>query len=615
MERLRLIKNKKGQSLVEILIAMGLMAVFLPALLTGFVASREAKPQKAKRFDASQLIREAEEAVISAKESSWDNVSTNGTFYPVESGNEWDLTSGTESTPEGFLRSITISDVQRNINGDIVTSGGTVDPATKRLDISVSWTQPIASSATSTLYLTKYSGNTTWVQDTQAEFALGTNVNVSVVNNVDGEVELTESTGGTWTSPGIVDDYDSPNNTDGYAVFAQGNYLFLGTEDLEILDISDPFNVTLVGAVDVGSTVIYDIFVDGNYAYLATNNDEFTVVDVTNKTSPTVADTLNLTRGNDAYSVWKAGNYAYLGRDKSNTSEFYSIDVSNPNNVSEADSIEVGDDVNGVAVQGNYAYLANDGTELRIVDISNPNSLSFSGSYDSPGNTNGEAIAVSGSYAYLGTATNGGGDELYIINVSNPASPSLVGSYEVGGEVNGIFVSGDYVFLATDKPSGEFQVIDVTNKASPVLYGQTSINKSTHDVVVSGNYAYLGVADQTREAIIIEGGFGSGGNDYQTNGTYESQTFNAGGQVFFNHISFTATEPTNTDITMQIATNNDGSTWNFVGPDGTGGSYFDNEGGIPLDYILGQYFRFKAYLTGDGSDTPILEDVTLNYTP
>ena len=74
-------------------------------------------------------------------------------------------------------------------------------------------------------------------------------------------------------------------------------------------------------------------------------------------------------------------------------------------------------------------------------------------------------------------------------------------------------------------------------------------------------------------------------------------------------------EPASTTLRLQIATNTDNATWNYVGPDGTNASYFDNPGAINLAQISGQYFRYKAYFAGNGLVTPTLFDATVNYSP
>lgn len=616
MEHLQLIKNKKGQSIVEMLVVIGLMAIMIPGLLTGFVASRESKPQTKNRLEAITYLKEAKGALRIVREEDWDNIITSGAFHPEISGSTWVLQPGSETIGGNYVRNIEIFDVYRDSSGDIVDTGGTLDPSTKRAGVIVSWSQPIPASVSSSVYLTRYFGNTTWTQSTEAEFTEGTNINTSVKNNNGGEIELTESTGGDWTSPIEVDSYDASGNNDGYSVFSQGNYLYLGTDEFYILDVSDPFDITLVGSEDVGADKISSIYIDGDYAYLATDRDEFVVVDISDKNNPTQVDSIDFPRGNDAYGIFKSGNYVFVARDQTaqNNGELYAIDASDPTNTSLVSDYEIGADANDVFVVGDYAYLATAGNELEVIDVSDPSNMSSAGSYNTSSNADGEGIYVDGGYAYLVTANDGGGDELFILDVSDPTNPTLEGSFDVGGSANGVFVQGDYVFVASDNPSGEFQVIDATDKGAPSLYGSYILSKGVNDVTVLGNYAYLGMNDRDREAIVIEGGFGAAG-DYQVNGTFESQVFDAGEEVAFNSINFSSTQPTGTDIRFQVATNNDGVSWSFYGPDGTSGTYFEGQGGIALNSVLGRYLKFKAYLTGDGSDTPILEDVTINYSP
>ena len=64
----------------------------------------------------------------------------------------------------------------------------------------------------------------------------------------------------------------------------------------------------------------------------------------------------------------------------------------------------------GVAVSGNYAYVADDVSGLHILDISTPSSPSLLGTYDTSGNSGG--VAVSGNYAYVADD----GDGLHIIH-------------------------------------------------------------------------------------------------------------------------------------------------------------------------------------------------------
>src|SRR3989344_9611665 len=119
--QLSVVNCSSGQSLVEILIAIGLTGILLPALLTGLVSSREGKAQEGQRLQATALLREGEEAVRSVREKGWTNVAANGTYYPEISGSSWVLTSCGGSCPaiNGYTRPIVISDAQRDASGQI----------------------------------------------------------------------------------------------------------------------------------------------------------------------------------------------------------------------------------------------------------------------------------------------------------------------------------------------------------------------------------------------------------------------------------------------------------------------------------------------------------------
>src|SRR3989344_8767883 len=164
--------TNRGASLVELLIAIGVAAVFLPALMTGLVASRNGKAQESQRLQAVPLLKEAQEATRSVREKGWVAFAVNGTYHPVISGSAWTLMAESEVV-NGFTRKIVISDANRDSSGKIVATGGTVDPSTKKVDLSVSWNTPFPSSVTSILYMTRYLDNLSQIQTLQSDFATG----------------------------------------------------------------------------------------------------------------------------------------------------------------------------------------------------------------------------------------------------------------------------------------------------------------------------------------------------------------------------------------------------------------------------------------------------------
>jgi type II secretory pathway pseudopilin PulG len=197
-------KFRSGQSLVELLLAVALASVMLPALLTGLVASRQGRVQQEQRVKAVQLLQETQEAMRSIREKGWTYLTTNGTYHPIISGSSWSLASGSDVSGD-YTRQIVITDVYRDTTTkQIVTSGGFLDPSTKRADITISWSIPYASSIASTVYLTRYLDNLVYLQTTKADFDSDTLVQLSTTNTSGGEVQISNNTKAKWCLPSFA---------------------------------------------------------------------------------------------------------------------------------------------------------------------------------------------------------------------------------------------------------------------------------------------------------------------------------------------------------------------------------------------------------------------------
>ncbi len=198
-----MIIKTRGQSLVELLLAVALAAVILPALLTGMVATREGKAQQNQRSEAVTILKETEDAVRRVRDNGWTTFAVNGTFHPVSNGTNWTLSAGSDTVGD-FTRSVTISNVERNSGGAIVSSGGTTDPSTKKATITINWTQPHTSSITSTLYITRYKDNVAYVQTSKADFDSDTLTQLITTNTSGGEVQLSDNTKAKWCTPSFA---------------------------------------------------------------------------------------------------------------------------------------------------------------------------------------------------------------------------------------------------------------------------------------------------------------------------------------------------------------------------------------------------------------------------
>ncbi len=197
------ISRNAGVSLVELLLAVAIAGLVMPAIISGFISSRQGLVQQSQREIAVTYYREAQEAVRSVREAGWSAFAVNGTYYPRIVSGAWKLTAGTQTIGD-YTRNIVISDVQRNVAGQIVSSGGTYDPSTKKIVITVGWNIPYSSSMTSTLYLTRYLNNLSYLQTSQADFNGNTLTQTAVTNTAGGEAQLSNNQKAKWCSPSFA---------------------------------------------------------------------------------------------------------------------------------------------------------------------------------------------------------------------------------------------------------------------------------------------------------------------------------------------------------------------------------------------------------------------------
>jgi hypothetical protein len=149
----------------------------------------------------------------------------------------------------------------------------------------------------------------------------------------------------------------------------------------------------------------------------------------------------------------------------------------------------------GIAVAGDYAFLADANLGLRIVSIANTSSIFSVGDYDTPGTS--YRVALAGDHAFVADDSYG----LQIIDISDPANPTLVGSYNTPGQAHDIVVDGDYAFIA-DLTWG-MAVMDIDTLTAPRLITSYFVAGYSERIDVDGEYAYLANATSGLEIVDV----------------------------------------------------------------------------------------------------------------
>jgi len=106
--KLKLLKSQKGQSLVEVLIALGVFVLGIATIGFLVLDANVSTRQGVERTQATLLAKEGLEAARSIRDADFDNL-TAGTHGIALAGNQWTL-FGTSDTQDQFTRSVVIED-------------------------------------------------------------------------------------------------------------------------------------------------------------------------------------------------------------------------------------------------------------------------------------------------------------------------------------------------------------------------------------------------------------------------------------------------------------------------------------------------------------------------
>ncbi|OGC92833.1 MAG: hypothetical protein A2W25_01230 [candidate division Zixibacteria bacterium RBG_16_53_22] len=211
---------------------------------------------------------------------------------------------------------------------------------------------------------------------------------------------------------------------------------------MKIIGVSDPSAPYQVGQFTAQSH-LSDIAISGNYAYLATHILD--IVDISDQANPVLLG--HFTRGPFGGHCWSVVvrdtlAFAVTSFEDPYYDELEIIDISDPAAPVLVASTDPywSSSFSDICLNGDYAFVADYPNGLRIFDISDPASPELVTTYTGYGGLS--TVSISGIYAYVGQ------DEVGILDISNPAIPVPVDNYDTPGNPMGIALSGGHIFVA-----------------------------------------------------------------------------------------------------------------------------------------------------------------------
>jgi Tfp pilus assembly protein PilV len=152
--------KQKGTGMVEILIAAGIMAIVMVAVINVYHSLAALSLQNTEKIQSTFLLEEGVEAIHVMRDNSWTTniaaLSTNPTYYFRFQGGTWVATTTPQIIDE-FTRTFRLADVSRDGSFNIVTLGGSNDANSRKVTVTVSW---YARAGTTTASVDTYIFNT-----------------------------------------------------------------------------------------------------------------------------------------------------------------------------------------------------------------------------------------------------------------------------------------------------------------------------------------------------------------------------------------------------------------------------------------------------------------------
>ncbi|MBI4155984.1 MAG: hypothetical protein HY507_01995 [Candidatus Zambryskibacteria bacterium] len=154
---------QRGSALIEIIIGAAIISSGILAAEVSYNTYLSYALNNQSNVQATYLLEEGLEGVTLLRDKGWTgfiaSLSTTTAYYLVLNTTYWASTTTPQYVDGLFLRGFILSDVKRDIN-DNVASSGTYDPNTKQVTASVSYWQGYATTTkTISTYITNIYNN------------------------------------------------------------------------------------------------------------------------------------------------------------------------------------------------------------------------------------------------------------------------------------------------------------------------------------------------------------------------------------------------------------------------------------------------------------------------
>lgn len=297
----------------------------------------------------------------------------------------------------------------------------------------------------------------------------------------------------------------------------RGNLAFLGGESFYVSDVTDPRNPEVIGSCRLAGPA-RDVAIEGEHAFVAAGESGLRILNIGNPREP--HEVSHFSTPYDTRCVHVQGNMAYVGQEGApgqDNGSLLIVDVSAPLHPKQIASFDEPRVVRDVAVHGDLAYVGDRAGRLWIVDVSDTKSPRLV----SETRGLGEVMSLRLDGDFVHTSDNDSG--YHIVDVTDRTHPQKVATIKCDGQgrlpvqtVNesgkvsierrpapglGSDVAPDGRYAWVTGVTGRVALIDHSNKRRPCVVGLFDTRLRAYGVTVRGNFAYVN-CDQGRIVVL-----------------------------------------------------------------------------------------------------------------
>lgn len=455
---------KNGQSLVEILVSLGIFSLVLTSIFTLFFGGRNLSVDSATAQNAAEYASEGLEAIRTMRDRDWTSLA-DGQHGLVLVGGQWEFTTTTDSDSRDiFTRVVHISEIDEN---------------TKQASSSVTWqVDPLRPQK-----IELFERLTNWR------------------NPLSGGC-VSDPISGNWQAPQTLSSIDLGAGISGTDVVVRLPYVFVAGKsstsakhDLFVFDVSNLSSPQLRKSLDIGSGGIETIELSGGYLYAASTNDnkELIIFNVMDPPNMFEVGSYNLTGSANAISIAIFSSTTAVGRLETAASELAFLEVSDPSQPYVIREVSTGGDIHDFYVNLTTLYFVSQQSDedIFIYDITDPLNPVFADDHDIAGTTEDLSIFMQIKNGKTNLLVGNEQNEIVVIGATS-TEQYVRDRLDVGGDVNDIVcVEGDLAFLATGNSNKEFTIVNVGDPDNISEYASLNFPQVAGGIDYASNTVFM----------------------------------------------------------------------------------------------------------------------------